>query len=141
MGGKIFLAGLIIASICGVSAAGASALTPKPTITSFSPSSATVGTEVTINGTHLKGATKVTFNGTVATVISDHSKEIEAYVPVGATTGYIKVRTPGGAVKSESDFTVLTSLDDAMSVVTIGQGQGYCALLTSGGVECWGLGN
>jgi alpha-tubulin suppressor-like RCC1 family protein len=141
MGRKILLAGLIIASVCGVSAVGASALTPNPTITSFSPSSATVGTEVTIDGTHLTGATEVTFDGTVATVISDHSKEIEVYVPVGATTGHIKVRTPGGAARSASDFTVLTSLDDAMSVVSVGQGQGYCALLASGGVDCWGLGN
>ena len=72
----------------------ASDSTPKPTITSFSPTSATVGTEVTIKGTNLAGATKVTFNGTIATVVSDKASKIKAYVSAGATTRYIKVKTP-----------------------------------------------
>ena len=93
---KILLAGLIIVSLCGVSVLPASASTPKPTIKSFKPKSATVGTEVTIKGTNLAGATKVTFNGAVASVISDTAKKITADVPAGATTGYIKVKTPGG---------------------------------------------
>ena len=138
MGRKIFLAGLIIVSVCGVSVLPASASTPMPTITSFSPTSATVGTEVTIKGTNLASASTVTFNGTVATVISDKASKIEAYVPAGATTGHIKVKTPGGTAKSASEFTVLTPLDEAMTVVS--DGSGYCALLTSGEVDCWGNG-
>ncbi len=35
-------------------------------------------------------------------------------------------------------FDVAAPLDDAVSVV--GSSQGYCALLTSSGVDCWGLG-
>ena len=84
---KVLLAALIVVSVCGVSAQAASASTSKPTITSFSPGSGTVGIDLTIIGTNLTGATKVTFNGTVATVISDHSKEIEVFIPVGVTTG------------------------------------------------------
>ena len=39
---------------------------PAPTITSFSPTSGSVGTVVTITGTTLTGATTVKFNGTAA---------------------------------------------------------------------------
>ena len=142
MGRKILLTGLIIVSVCGVSALPASASTPKPTIKTFSPKSATVGTEVMVTGTNLKGATKVTFNGKTAKVISGTAKKVTAYVPAGASTGYIKVKTPGGTATSVSKFTVLTPLDDTMSVVS--EEGGYCALLTSSGVDCWGdsdLGN
>ena len=37
---------------------------PAPTITSFSPTSGSVGKKVTINGTNFTGATSVKFNGT-----------------------------------------------------------------------------
>jgi hypothetical protein len=93
---------------------------------------------VTIKGTDLAGATKVTFNGTVATILFDKAGKIDAYVPAGATTGYIKVKTPSGTARSDSEFTVLTPLDSAMSLV--GGGYSYCAALTSGGVNCWGYG-
>jgi len=77
-----------------------------PTFASFSPSSGPVGQSVTINGTGLMQATKVTFNGTSAsfTVISDI--EITATVPTGATTGKIKVATEGGSVANATSFTV-----------------------------------
>src|ERR1700689_5439473 len=107
---KIFLAGLIILSVCGVSGLAASASTSKPTIKSVKPTSATIGTEVTISGTNLAGATAVTFNGTVATVISDSKSKVDADVPAGAKTGYIEVTTPGGTAKSASKFKVLKPL-------------------------------
>jgi hypothetical protein len=137
VGRKLLLAVLMIVSVCGASALSATASTPKTTITSVSPTSVTVGTEVTITGTNLAGATEVTFDRTIATVISDTATTIVAYVPAGATTGYIKVKTPGGTARSSSEFTVLPPLDDVMSVVS-GAEAGYCALLTSGGVDCWG---
>ncbi len=135
---KVLLAGLIVISVCGVSALPATASTPKPTIASFSPTSATAGAEVTIKGTNLAGATRVTFNGMIATVISDTATKINAEVPTGATTGYITVKTPGGRAKGASEFAVLTPLDDVMDVVS--GSDDYCALLTSGGVDCWGYG-
>ena len=82
---------------------------PKPTITSFKPTSGPAGTSVTINGTYLSGATRVYFNSFAAaasfTVVS--STEIQATVPTGATTGQILVFAPGGEASSPSSFTVL----------------------------------
>lgn len=77
-----------------------------PTMSSFSPSDGPVETVVTINGTGLIQATKVTFNGIPAspTVVSDI--EITATVPMGATTGKIVVTTKGGHVPSATSFTV-----------------------------------
>jgi alpha-tubulin suppressor-like RCC1 family protein len=135
---KILLAALIIISVSGVSELTASASTAEPTIQWFSPESATVASEVTIVGTNLADATSVTFNGTIATAIPDNATRIKAYVPAGATTGYIRVKTPGGNVRSAHIFTVLAPLDNAMSVVS--DSDGYCALLTSSGVDCWGDG-
>jgi hypothetical protein len=77
-----------------------------PTITSFSPASGPPGTTVTIKGTNLAGATKVTFNGKAATITSDSATKIKVTVPSGATTGKIKVTTPGGKVTSATNFTV-----------------------------------
>ncbi len=135
MGIRVVSAGLMIVSVCGVSALPASASTPEPVIMGFQePTFGTAGTEVTIKGTNLAGAIKVTFNGTIATVIHDTAKKIIAYVPAGATSGYIKVKTPGGTATSHSGFTVQPPLEDATSVV------GGCAVLTSGGVDCWGGG-
>jgi hypothetical protein len=48
---------------------------------------------MTISGTNLASATVVTFNGTVATIISDSAGKIDADVPGGPTTGYIQVKT------------------------------------------------
>jgi hypothetical protein len=78
----------------------------KPTITKFSPASGPVGTVVTIKGTNLSGATKVTFNGVKGTITSDTATKIKVKVPSGATTGKIKVVTPDGKVKTATAFTV-----------------------------------
>ncbi len=77
-----------------------------PTISSFSPSSGPVGTLVTINGTGLMQATKVTFNGKSASFTTVSDIEVTATVPTGATTGKIKVTTKGGSVTSATSFTV-----------------------------------
>jgi IPT/TIG domain len=78
-----------------------------PTIASISPAAGPVGTKVTITGTNLLGATKVSFHGTPAvTVTKDTATTIKVLVPARATNGPIKVVTPGGTVKSTTDFTV-----------------------------------
>ena len=59
------------------------------------PTSGKVGAAVKILGTDLKGATSVTFNGTEATFKAS-SSEITTKVPVGATSGVVKVVTAGG---------------------------------------------
>ena len=75
-------------------------------IAKFSPTNGPVGTVVTIKGTNLSGATKVTFNGVRGTITTDTATKIKVKVPVGATTGKIKVVTPGGKVKTATAFSV-----------------------------------
>jgi len=78
----------------------------KPTLVRFSPPSGPVGTSVTITGTGLTQATKVTFNGTSATFAVNSDTQITATVPTGATTGKIAVTTKGGSASSTTSFTV-----------------------------------
>jgi|GEM_PF-790024 len=71
--------------------------TPLPTLTTLNPTSGPVGTNVTISGTNLTGATSVLFNGTAASNFSVlNATTIGAVVPAGATTGNVTVVTPGG---------------------------------------------
>ena len=65
-----------------------------------------MGTSVTITGTDLTGATKVTFNGIAATYTVVSSTTITTKVPSGATTGKIAVTTKGGTATSTATFTV-----------------------------------
>lgn len=64
---------------------------PTHTVTTFTPTSGPVGTEVTINGTGLTGAT-VAFSGVNATIVSNSGTQIVAIIPAGATTGMLSVR-------------------------------------------------
>jgi uncharacterized repeat protein (TIGR03803 family) len=83
------------------------AFTVVPSITSFSPTSGSVGTAVTITGNSFTGTSKVTFGGVAATsfqVIKD--TQVDALVPTGAATGPIAVTTPGGTGTSAANFTV-----------------------------------
>jgi len=78
-----------------------------PQLLSFSPSSGTVGTSVTITGVSLTKTTKVTFGGVATksfTVNSD--TQITATVPSGAKTGKIQMTTTGGTATSTTNFTV-----------------------------------
>ena len=78
-----------------------------PTITSFTPTSGPVVTSVKITGTNFTGATAVTFNNVTATTFTVNSAtQITATVPNTATTGPIKVTTPGGSATSTTNFTV-----------------------------------
>ena len=68
-----------------------------PTVTSFTPTSASSGTIVTITGTGFTGATAVSFGGVAAasyTVVN--ATTITAVVPLKAFSGNILVTTSGG---------------------------------------------
>jgi IPT/TIG domain/Bacterial Ig-like domain (group 2)/Kelch motif/Galactose oxidase, central domain len=83
--------------------------TVLPNITSLSPTSGTVGTQVQINGTSFGyGPGTLTFNGVAAIPISWSPTQIVAYPPVGATTGNVVV-TSGGSPSNGANFTVLPS--------------------------------
>jgi hypothetical protein len=77
-----------------------------PAALTFTPAKGKVGSEVTISGKNLKGATSVTFNGVATSVQADSGTSIKAMVPNGATTGPVAVTTPGGTATSARDFKV-----------------------------------
>ena len=77
-----------------------------PAVTGLSVSSGTVGTPVTITGSGLTQASKVTFGGVKATFSVTNDSTIATTVPTGAKTGKVAVTTPGGAASSAATFTV-----------------------------------
>jgi len=82
-----------------------------PTITSLAPTTAVVGTVITITGTDLDKVTTVTFNGIAAKTITDNSAtSLKVTVPEGATSGKMVVTTAGGTVTNPYDFIVLLGL-------------------------------
>ncbi|WP_162428134.1 IPT/TIG domain-containing protein [Pontibacter pudoricolor] len=82
-------------------------VTGAPSITSFSPTSGPVGTEITILGEKFTG-TNIVYVGngstTGFTVVSD--TELKVTVPALATSGKIIVRTTTGQVTSRDVFTL-----------------------------------
>ena len=78
----------------------------QPKITSFSPASGAIGTSVVMTGTGFTGVSSVTFNGVSAVFTVNSATQITATVPVNATTGPIRVTTPGGTATSSTNFVV-----------------------------------
>lgn len=81
-----------------------------PTITNFSPTSAQMGSTVTINGTNFDPTpanNTVKFNGTVSVVTQATATSLKVTVPTGATTGTITVNVNGQTATSSSVFTYL----------------------------------
>jgi glucose/arabinose dehydrogenase len=77
-----------------------------PTVSTFAPMSGAVGTQVTIQGTYLAGATAVRFHGTPATFSVVWDTRLIATVPAGATSGTISLTTGAGTATSAGTFTV-----------------------------------
>ncbi len=77
-----------------------------PVISRFRPFFGGVGTRVKIKGRDFLGAT-VSFNGTPSVLIKDTPTVIKTTVPVGATSGSIRVTTSEGTVASARSFTVM----------------------------------
>ena len=81
-----------------------------PTLSSFTPMIAAVGSMITITGTGFTGATQVQFGGVNAasfTVVSP--TQITAIVPAGAPNMPISVTTPGGTIASAASFMLVAS--------------------------------
>lgn len=96
LGGLLFMT---IAPSCKKDDGGGTPAVPKPTITSFTPTTARTGDVVTITGTNFTGATAVSFGGTAATAYTVVSATtITATVGAGAT-GDVSVTTTGGTGK------------------------------------------
>ena len=80
-----------------------------PSITSFTPVSGTVGSNVTINGQNLNLIDSLRFNGTKATYNFLNATSIVGIVPVGATTGLIELFYQGTRYTSSSPYTVVAA--------------------------------
>jgi alpha-tubulin suppressor-like RCC1 family protein len=138
---KWLLVGTVVTSTAGffpLFPCSASGSSPAPTISSFSPTPGPVGTAVTISGTTLANATNLSFGETAATAIADASTKIKVLVPSGATTSSSEGTTPGGSATSGSEFVSTNPLDGVVSLAS--NLRSHCALLSSGGVNCWGYG-
>jgi len=92
------------------SAASSSTFTvfPVATISSFTPASGPVGTNVTIIGNNFNAITAVRFNGVNASFTVVSVTEISATVPNGSSTGAITVINGSGTGTSGTNFTVTT---------------------------------
>jgi uncharacterized Zn-binding protein involved in type VI secretion len=94
---------------------------PAPTITSFAPSNAPIGTSFTITGSSLLGTTAVKINGLSALFVVNSDTQITVTVPSGASTGLITLTTPSGTATSSTtllvpgDYSVVT--EDASLLV------------------------
>ena len=101
------------------------------TVTSISPTSGTVGTEVTITGTDFPteaGEVSLTIGGAAATITSISSTQIVSTVPSGAVTGNVTVETSDFTKNAPDTFTVLSEIVSATASnvpapQTGGQGQ------------------
>jgi len=79
-----------------------------PFVTGFSPSNGPPGTVVTITGTSLTNASGVTFNGMPAAFNPPtNNTNLVAFVPPSATTGPIRITTPGGQSPPVGNFSIL----------------------------------
>lgn len=107
-----------------------------PVISSFSPASGPVGTNVSINGQHLLSATDVRFNGVASdwfgTDVLNNPDQFLARVPLGATTGRITVTNAGGTGTSSTNFTVTGSGSPAISGFTPSSGSSATVVTISG---------
>ena len=81
-----------------------------PILGDFTPKLGPVGTIVTLTGINLATTTKVEFNG-VNAAFTVNGASLLATVPVGATTGPIRVTNPAGQGVTATSFSVGTTAD------------------------------
>ncbi len=96
-----------------------------PTITNFTPTSGSIGTNVIITGTNFSTTpanNTVQFNGTTAVVTASTATSITTTVPTGATTGPISVAVAGNTATSAADFTILKDFITRWNLATAGSG-------------------
>jgi hypothetical protein len=99
------LSGISLAAACYAQA---------PTIASFNPPLSAAGLPVYIAGTNFTGATSVTFAGKRAPFLVDSPELIVALVPLGASTGLVKVTTPSGDATSSQAYDIVSTFWDAV---------------------------
>jgi len=115
--------GNVVVTVSGVASNGKSfTVVAAPSISSLSPTSAAVGTSITVSGSNFgssQGSSTVKFNGTAGTPTSWNSTTIHVPVPTGATTGNVVVHASGVDSNGKS-FTVLPTPSITSLSVTSG---------------------
>jgi uncharacterized protein (DUF2141 family) len=125
-------------------------VTPRPSLTSFSPGGGLPGTVVTIRGGNLSGATSVTFNGrAAASFVVNSNTQITATVAAGTNTGTITVTVPAGTATSAQRFFIgappvvasFTPITGPVGAIVVLTGSGFTAAtaVTFGGVNAPGF--
>lgn len=95
-----------------------------PVISSLEPVLGRIGDEVTLEGTHLEGVTKVYFGDVEAPDFHEVAGVITVTVPDGAKSGHVAVRSSAGTAASRVPFLVNGKpLDPAMDVVPFNRAQ------------------
>jgi hypothetical protein len=113
-------------------------------VSGFSPSKATTGTTVTVNGTGFASGDSVYFNGVASTSVSVTSAtQLTATVPSSASSGPIRVTSSGGgSATSSTSFLVIPDITGfspssgprATTVTINGSGFKGATKVTFGGV-------
>jgi uncharacterized protein YdaL len=112
----------------------------RPAVSKITPTSGptTGGTQVTITGSNLGGASSVRFGTTAATIVSNNATQVVATSPAGtAGTVDVTVTTPGGtsSVVAADRFTYIasttTSLTSSPNPITVGHAVTFTASVTS----------
>jgi hypothetical protein len=114
--------GNVVVTVGGVASNGvAFTVVQTPVVSSVNPSSASVGSLVTVAGTSFgatQGTSTVMFNGTAATPTSWSATSIVVPVPAGAANGNVVV-TVGGVASNGVAFTVLQTPTPVISSLSI----------------------
>jgi hypothetical protein len=97
---------------------GCSTVVTAPAVSSFTPTSGSPGTSVTVSGSGFTGTSSVTFNGTAASFTVGSDSQLTATVPSGATSGPIAVTNSAGTGTSAGSFTV-TAVVAAPTITSI----------------------
>ena len=95
-----------------------------PTITSFTPSMGSVGTNVTISGTNFQSTktnNKISFGGMAAATTAAAPDSLGTTVPRGAASGKIIVTTPYGKASSGIDFYAIPNGINAADIEYTGR--------------------
>ena len=83
----------------------------NPSVAKVTPNAGRAGTNVVVSGTNLLGASAVYFGSRASTSFTvQNNSNILATVPVGASTGLIRVVTPAGSAFSVTNFVVSPTL-------------------------------